>query len=444
MEKFYPAVNNAVKEFNTFFQKTSKVKVGVLIYRDKQDGEYVTEIANMTDPGNPKLAEFLDSGGEYGIKSSPKDKTMEEALYFGINKALDSFGFNPDHSNMMFVIGDCGNSLDYPEITKETINKKLIEKKVTLMGFQVRNDSKSPAYTVYNNNICDLILESLQGKFNELSGEVVVKASLKKNAYEFTNNASSIENSLYVGSHKYVQTGTMEIKELEEQLKSAVVMVKNTIEHQMDLIVDEEKGIRSPTITNEFKGGNNGVSGPMLDQKWLESRIGKENMDILKRNNTTVSFKGYTLKKDKSSDRDYYKTVIFISQQELDALMIRLGDLYEVAQRKGNDREPYVKAMKALVRSMLPGLTDAEINEKGYDEVMGLVAGLNVKTMAMKGRTIAEVASTQAVNASEYQTIIGKFKRQYQKLQAIKRSHYPFSQEFNGAKYYWIPTEDLP
>ena len=167
-------------------------------------------------------------------------------------------------------------------------------------------------------------------------------------------------------------------------------------------------------------------------------------MDILQRNNTTVSFKGYTLKTDKASGRDYYKTVIFISQQELDALMIRLGDLYEVAQRKGNDREPYVKAMKALVRSMLPGLSDAEINEKGYDEVMGLVAGLNVKTMSMKGRTIAEVASTQAVNASEYQTIIAKFKRQYQKLQAIKRSHYAFSQEFNGAKYYWIPTEDLP
>ena len=125
-------------------------------------------------------------------------------------------------------------------------------------------------------------------------------------------------------------------------------------------------------------------------------------------------------------------------------LMIRLGPLYEVSQRKGNDREPYVKAMKALLQSMLPGISDAEMNAKGYDEVMGLVAGLNASTMTLKGRTIAEVASTQAVNAAEYQTIIAKFKRQYLKLQAIQKRPYQFVREFNGAKYYWIPTEDLP
>ena len=124
--------------------------------------------------------------------------------------------------------------------------------------------------------------------------------------------------------------------------------------------------------------------------------------------------------------------------------MIRLSPLYEVSQRKGNDREPYVKAMKALVQSMLPGITDAEMNSYGYDEVMGLVAGLNAATMSLKGRTIAEVASTQAVNAAEYQSIIAKFKRQYLKLQAIQKRPYKFVREFNGAKYYWIPTEDLP
>lgn len=443
MERYFPAVRDAIKEFTSYFQKSDKVQVGVLIYRDKQDGDFVTESFPMTNPNNPALADFLNSGGKYGIKSSPKDRSLEEALYYGIDKALDTFGFKPEHSNMMFVIGDCGNSSDYPEITQETILDKLIKKNVTLMGFQVRNDSGSPAYTVFNNNICDLILESLQGKFDSFSSGVVVKANLKKNAYEFTNNAASIENSLYVGSHKYVQSGLMDINELKEQLESAVVTVNQTIANQKSIIVDAANGITAATPENQFQN-NTDISGPVLEQLWLRNRVGKEMAESLKKTNATVSFRGYTLKKDKASDRDYYKTIIFVSQQELNTLMIRLGPLYEVAQRKGNDREPYVKAMKALVQSMLPGISDAEMNAMGYDEVMGLVAGLNASTMTLKGRTITEVASTQAVNAAEYQTLIAKFKRQYLKLQAIQKRPYQFVREFNGAKYYWIPTEDLP
>ena len=444
MERYFPAVRDAVKEFNSYFQKTDDVQVGALIYRDIKDGEYVTEIFPMTNPSNPALSDFLDHGGKYGIKSSPKDKSLEEALYYGIDKALDSFGFKPEQSNIMLVIGDCGNSSDFPEITKERIEKKLIDKSVTLMGFQVRNDSGAPAYTVFNNNICDLIIESLQGKFNELASGVVVKAKLQKNAYEFTNNATSIENSLYVGSHKYVQSGMMEINELVKQLNEAVVTVKTAINNQRTILVDAVNGVSDGTAAENSFSNNSEVSGPKLDAAWLAKRIGKETAESLKKSNTTVSFRGYTLKKDKASDRDYYKSVIFISQQELNTLMIRLAPLYEVAQRKGNDREPYVKAMKALVQSMLPGITDAEMNAMGYDEVMGLVAGLNASTMALKGRSIAEIASVQAVNAAEYQTIIAKFKRQYMKLQAIQKRPYKFVREFNGAKYYWIPTEDLP
>ena len=446
MEKYFPAVRDAIKEFNSFFQKTDKLQVGVLIYRDKQDGEYVTESFPMTNPNNPELANFLNTGGKYGIKSSPKDHSLEEAVYYGIDKALDSFGFKPQQSNMMFVIGDCGNSLDYPDVTKERIVQNLKEKNVTLMGFQVRNDSGSPAFTVFNNNLCDLIQESLQAKFEQLSNRVVVKAKLKKNEYEFANNATdAVENTLYVGSHKYVQSGTMDISELINQLEVTVTTVKKTIDHQRNVIVDKERGVEDGTaIENSFRNNSADVSGPQLDNAWLEMRIGKQNLDNFKKSNTTVSFKGYTPKRDRATDRDYYKTVIFISQQELNTLMIRLSPLYEVAQRKGNDREPYVKAMKALVQGMLPGITDSEMNAMGYDEVMGLVAGLNASTMTLKGRSIAEVASTQAVNAAEYQTIIAKFKRQYLKLQAIQKKPYKFVREFNGAKYYWIPTEDLP
>lgn len=451
METFYPAIKQTIREINKYYPPTWNVKVGFLIYRDKKDGEYVTEMVPLTNPDNEKLSTWLSKGGEYGIRSGGGDSTMEEALYYGIDKALETFNFNPRESNMMFVIGDCGDAGDYPEITEQSLVNKLVEKNVTLMGFQVRNSANDSAFPLFNSNVSTLILNSLQEKYAKLvredsriEGDVEVKVKMKRNEYEFSNNAQNAEGNLFIGSHKYVQSGVLKADELQAQVISAATAIKEDVDHKLQQFYNAQNNVwGTGTFSNHFKASDFEITGPRLDDAWLRSRVGDEVYNALRNNNTTVSFRGYTLKQD-AGEHDYYKTVIFISQQELNTMMSRLAPLYEVAQRKGDDREPYVKAMRALVQGMIPNISNAEIDAKGYDEVIALVAGLNVQTNALKGRTITEVASKKAVSAQEYQSIINKFKRQYQKLQRIQKQPYDFVREFNGAKYYWIPTEDLP
>ena len=369
MEPYFPAIRDAIKEINSYLSASMKAKVGVLIYRDKADGQYATEMVPLTSPDNQKLAEWLSKGGAYGIKSGGADKTMEEALYYGIDMALDSFNFNPEESNIMFVVGDCGDAGDYPEIDEARIIDKLVAKNVSIMGFQVRNSS-DPAFPLFNDNLCDLIQGSLQKKFSKLDAQVKVTSKLKKSEYEFSNNAKSMEGDLYVGSHKYVQNGALPVDELKSQIISSVVKIKSTVDHQIELTNDLANGVFA--ATNYFRG-NTEITGPQLDQRWLETRVGKEAMDLLRQSNTTVSFRGYTPKRDTESERDFYKSVIFISQQELNTLMIRLTPLHEVATRKGNDRTPYINALKALVQSMIPNISDSEMNAMSYDRIMGMV-----------------------------------------------------------------------
>jgi hypothetical protein len=109
-----------------------------------------------------------------------------------------------------------------------------------------------------------------------------------------------------------------------------------------------------------------------------------------------------------------------------------------------NDREPYVRAMKALIQSMLPELSDDEMNRMGYKEVMGLVAGLNEASNALKGYSIAEIASHQAVSHTEYVKLVSDFKRKFSLLTRLKANPYKYTRTFNGLKYYWLPVEDLP
>lgn len=451
MEAYFPAVRKTLMEIGSFFDKSWKVKVGFLIYRDKADGNFAVEYVPMTDPGNTKMAEKLEKGGDYGIRSGAADRTMEEALFYGIDTALDVFQFNPDESNLMFVIGDCGDAGDYPEITEEGIARKLQEKDVTLMGFQVRNEVSSPAFATFNANMTSIILTSLRMKYKAMmeldpamkDKHLEVKVSKKKSEYVFSNTAKNEEGDLFIGSHKNPSSGVLPADELSKQIMTALQFVKANIDHQMEILNNGANNVK-PYLPSQFVGNTSSdATGPELDEAWLRMRLGAERYNEYKNKNLVLSFRGYTLKKD-AGEHEFYKTVIFISQQELATLLTRLQPLYEVCRRQGNDREPYVKAMKALIQSMLPNLTDEEINAKGYDEVMAMVAGLNVKTNALKGRTITEMASTSAVSASEYQAIIGKFKRQYDRLRRIQQSKYLFVREFNGAKYYWIPTEDLP
>ena len=143
MENYYKPMQDAIqKAYETFgHQNGVQVKAGVVIYRDYDDGEYMLEILPMTDPTSSKLKDFLANGGKYGIKSSPRDRTAAEALYQGLNAALDAkeMGYSEYNSNLMFVVGDCGNAENDHKIKQQDIVDKCAALKINMVAFQVRN-----------------------------------------------------------------------------------------------------------------------------------------------------------------------------------------------------------------------------------------------------------------------------------------------------------------
>jgi hypothetical protein len=448
MERYYAPVKEAIKQVTDYFDKAQqvKVKVGVVIYRDYADGDFATEIFPMTDPKNPQLAKWLDSGGKGGVKSSPKDKTFEEAMFLGINTAIDKFNFNPKESNFMFVIGDCGNDPNDTRVTRETIINKLVAKNINLVGFQVRNYSESPAFGFFNAQLQYIMKESLTKRYAaypSMKNKRIVPQKVN-DGYNFEPDNTS-GSTFFYASHRYVQKGDMPADKLQDLMTNAFTYVQSTVAQSATIIINAGDVVQKheEEVKNNFGKGESGGTATTMEYDFLVQRLGKEYVESLKKLNTTVSFRGFTPKAD-DSDRDYYKTVIFISQEEFNTLMIRLKDLYTVAQAKSNDRAPYVTAMKALIQGMIPGITDEEMQKMDINEVMKLISGVNVQTTTMKKRTLAEVASTAAVKPAEYLSILNDFKIKYQRLQSIKSNPYKYVRKFNGATYYWIPTEDLP
>lgn len=432
METFYPAVQNAIKEGRKFFGSKYKVKVGVVIYRDYGDGEFATEHVPLTPPDNPRLDQFLQSGGRYGIKSASSDRTLEEAMYHGINTALDKIGFKPDQSNLLLVVGDCGNDRADDKIKMETLVEKLVEKNVNIMGFQVRNGAED-AFGLFNNQLQQIMKLSLEKKYSKLAkGDMTVRFKETKDGYKLVNDMNS---NLYIGSHSFPLSGQqMQIEKLSSLMQDAIQYCSESVNYQIDLI----NALRN----NAFEPSPN-ITGVDLDEQFLIDRLGQDLYDKIKKSNSLVAFRGYSLKTHKSG-RPFFKPVVFISSDELNELIERLAPVNNAAVAQTNDREPYVKAMKALIQSMVPDITDERMNAMGYNEVMATAAGLNEAATALKGPSILEIANPQAVSHTEYASLVSDFRRKFQMLQRIKSVPYKYTRIFNGLKYYWLPVEDLP
>lgn len=432
MASYYPAVKEAIKKGCNYFGKKYKVKVGVVIYRDYTEGEFCTERLPLTPPENPKFAEFLDNGGSYGVRNSAADRTNAEALYAGIDEALDRLGFKPDQTNILLVVGDCGNDKDDTRYSSEDLIAKIVEKDVDVMGFQVRR-TDSEAFESFNDQLLDLMSLSLQRRYSKLKNNLNVEIKGYRDGYKLVNDDKSI---LYIGSHSFPDVGKeMPVTKLTSLMEEAIISSSEKVNYQIDLLASFSAG--GFAVSKDVVG-----TDVDLNEEWLKHELG-DHYEQIKKSNSLLAFRGYASKAHKSG-KGFFKPVVFISSDELNSLIDRLAPV-NVAAAIEDDREPYVNAMKHLAQSMIPeDLSDDQLNQMTIDEIMRMVNGLNESASALKSYTIAEVASHRIVTSKDYIALVSKFVSKYNKLVDLKSMPYKYTFTSNGLKYYWLPVEDLP
>ena len=134
--------------------------------------------------------------------------------------------------------------------------------------------------------------------------------------------------------------------------------------------------------------------------------------------------------------------MLFITGDELASLLETLKVVYNGAST-GN-RKAYVDSMKKLIQTILPDITDEEMNLKDVKEVMDLVTGLIVKTKSLSNHSIREIQDEKIVPPAQFETIISDFKGKYETLSQIHKHDYEFSVVVQGVRWYWLPVEAMP
>lgn len=438
MNDFYEPTQKMIQQaYNYFDGQNREVKVGIVIYRDYADGKYVTEFLKMRKPTDPSVAKFLQSGGEYGVKSSPADRTNAEALFKGIEVALDTklMGYSSKNSNLMFVVGDCGNDLNDTKCLKqEEIIRRCVQNRVQVSAFQVRNENDQ-AFNLFRKQMGAIVRENLKAQYAPAIKEGH-KAGFKELAdgYDFKTDLPAKSN-FYIGSTRNADMGKqMDLQKLAELMKNSYMQFNDAIEAQIAAVASGSVALAETT-----EAGRSTLSS--MDIEILNKIFTPEQIAEIKKNNSLMAFQGYTDKKA-SNDMDYWQPIIYISSDELAQMMEKLRPVSNAATT--TNRRPFVNAVKALLRSMIPDITESEIDNMDVKEIMAMIAGLNVKSGTLGGRTLIQIQDENIVDKDEFDGMIADFIRKYRKLEKIMTQKYEFSVERNKTIWYWIPVEDLP
>ncbi|MBR4028194.1 MAG: VWA domain-containing protein [Alistipes sp.] len=445
MEDYFKSTIEAIQQGFKYFsmeEDNYKFKVGVVIYRDYADGEGLVEHLPMVDdPNSPALRNFLEKGGGYGVKSSPADKTYEEALYKGLEIALDTkkMGYGKDESNMMIVIGDCGNiDGDTQCLSQDEIVNRMKANGINLMTVQVRQQDHS-AWYAFDGQAVDFLTKSIGERYSEVFGSLGIKPDFEERSegdgYDlkpYNSEGSITETSFFLGAMRTPQATE---GDREFAPKTVTSLMENIFMNFQDVINTQGTAV--------YKIGNTRTAeqyseGAKMDSAFLVSKFSLEGYKSLKAKGDFLAFSGYTPKKSKDGD-DYWKSVLFISHDEFNELLTRLSKV----EVKSQDRGKYVDAMKGLIRSMIPDIKESDMEEMSNGQIMDLILGLNERTESLS-YSLSDINDPTVVSPENFRRMCKDFQDKYENLVSIKESEYTFRYENDGAVYYWLPIELLP
>ena len=430
MNIYSESVYQAIKEGCEYFNTKYTIKIGVMLYRDVADGQYETEWFPFSAPNNPKLLTFIQSGGKYGYKSDPNDPTNTESLFYGMNEVLKRFT-HPEQSNILLVVGDCGNNVTDTRVSTSKIIDQLVAKEVNVVGFQVRNPNKAD-WTCFNTDMQLVIRESLQKRYDgiKVGSTVYGKPNADHSGMNFKNSKDS-KDILFMGEHRYALSGSeMSAHHLKNIMSQTIGGYENKVQKLLYEVLERIK--RSGTII---------VGGPKDPNNWditdeFFDKIGQTGRRV----SGLVGYTGWTYKK--KNERNIWMANVFFTHDELANLIAGLQPLYRVALNpRADDRAPFLTAVKECIAKMAPG---TDLKNANLDEVLRRIMGINELTPILTHRVI-DVLDNQKVSNAEYRAILSDFKMNYEKLESIVQNKtYKYKFESNGVTYYWIPVQDMP
>lgn len=321
------AIKNAMRDL---MKSKNSYKFGLLLYRDATEANIVAYTRDLS----PNVTQINNHINKYMTPSFNKcNNDNEEAVFYGMKKAIERFDPPAGESNFMILVGDAGNhsrktvtncagktQSDPTYIEQSEIVDLLAKKNINLMAYQVHHQVTSdarPAYDNFRTQVSSIMKEVAEKRAgNTPDSRVLVQKS--KSTFEINKNTGTF--GIF---SQAPDGGSMHPTTLTKELRGGLEYIDKSVDNYLDAISLYVNGKLSGNDVKQLSG---------FIKKLHQQRIPTDKLDIVFQKRGQVYTTGYTRQTEPGMKNPTYQSVLLMSHDDLFAIKKSLERLVPTDQ----------------------------------------------------------------------------------------------------------------
>ena len=397
---------------------------GAVVYRnyaDEKEGRLIDK-KQLTQDYN-SVANWLVSRECRSIGSS-----HYEAMYYGIETALDQMNWSKDNCNFLVLVGDAANA--NPDARKKTIDgiaKKMADKGINFVVFQA-NHMDHAAYHDFSLQVQKIMFSELMN----LTNKKIVRSDFKlqNQLYNYKNS----DNSLIISAgFRFAEINKSESEtNLKNLVEDKIVDFKRQAEENLIIFKKALDALGTKSESTEFAEGAVSI---------LKS-MGFSDDDIKKARdrNLNLKLKGFATRV--AGHNDVFTLSVFMAKPELDLLIESLSNVN--SNYSENPRKDLQDALKKLALSYVGQAANADDLE--VDDIMDAVRGITSisSRSILSGVNLKDITNPAKVTQEQINSFLETIGNDVDRLKKRRADKSCYFESPNGLRYYYILLEDMP
>ncbi|MCC5917535.1 MAG: VWA domain-containing protein [Cryomorphaceae bacterium] len=446
------SIQRIIDNKDGFNDEDISVRFGLIVYRDYPDGEDALVVEPLTnDHQRIKIAIDRTEAKSIAVPRA-------EAVYHGIVEGLKKMNPPSDESNIVVLVGDCGNHEDDPKgYTVNDVVQTLNNFKANLIVFQVANGD-NVEYIKFQSDARRKLREI--GRLRVDGGQTedirvrleTAKLNLRNtNFLSVMRDGDDVSHLHVFGRYTYASEGeTMNPTLLEENIRDATTAYISAVRAKInEYETIQNRGVRKSTDFQGKQIDEYSLRRLCEDLHETDPSIKMNECIEIFSNFGDISLRAYLSMKTHGQVLPAFDYVVFLSQSEL-------SQLAESYQRLSDQTARYSEKIQKLYEALLDqtlaktgDMTSFSMEEKVNQMTLNQIWN-KLFNLPFDGNNIyGNLGNTKLGDI----LILKDNDRKY--LEAFIRNNFEnmrfnpsrFSNhhfDLNGTRFYWIPLAELP
>lgn len=460
MKSYFTPIAKAIQDLkDNSLLKSLTLSMGCAIYRDYADASLRSRI-------NPKynrdfellpLTENLNEVQDFLYKSftTPNNinsigKDEFEALYMGLDRGISEAGFKSNESNVVILVGDCGDDEQSKEYTRNKVVDLMNKFKIQLMSYQVNNRNSPPhpklmvnAYLKYTLDMIELSKMCANKVLTSSSGNRLFKWEQdleQTNTYnlEYVGVTKDITPYIYKYAYADQRMGTVGVGRFQNNVSITVQTILDNTQLNINYLKD---------LLQSGSGKKTGAGAVILMENLGISKDEIKNLAEM----GNFSMQGYATRKIKQLNNGklpMYKFALYFTHEEVNKYTKHFREIPRRVKSGGTLKK---KALRDAIVTMVNAMAGNEANNMNilnydlnyiWEEYLGV--RFSTKYSSIGSKKLSLWTKDGELDAVEFDLFYDEFMNQCKAFGNSKFDNYCSYEEDQNMRKYWVDMEKFP